>query len=57
MEATAEIVKTGRFNRVQGCAGLEPIDSMPKIFCCKRFKDIHIPNFVLNGETLPRVNK
>ena len=27
------------------------------IFCCKRFKDIHIPNVVLNGETLPRVNK
>ena len=27
------------------------------IFSCKRFKDIHIPNFVLNGETLPRFNK
>jgi len=28
-------------------------------FCCKtkRFKDIHIPNFVLNGETLPRLSK
>ena len=26
-------------------------------FSYKRFKDIHIPNFVLNGETLPRVNK
>ena len=27
------------------------------IFCRKRFKDIHIPNFVLNGETLPRLSK
>ena len=27
------------------------------IFYCKMFKDIHIPNFVLNGETLPWVSK
>jgi len=27
------------------------------IFCCYRFKYIHILKFVLNGETLPRVNK
>ena len=27
------------------------------IFSCKKFKDIHIPNFLLNGETLPRVSK
>ena len=27
------------------------------IVSCKRFKDIHIQNFVLNGETLPRVSK
>ena len=27
------------------------------IFCCKKFKDIHTPNFVLNGEILTRVNK
>ena len=27
------------------------------IFCCKRFKDIHIPTFVLNYEILTRVNK
>ena len=27
------------------------------IYCCKRFKDIHIPNLWLNGETLPRVSK
>ena len=27
------------------------------IFSCKTFKDIHIPNFLLNDETLQRVNK
>ena len=27
------------------------------IFSCKKLKDIHIPNFLLNGETLPRVSK
>ena len=27
------------------------------IFCCTKLKDIHIPNFVLNNETLPRVDK
>ena len=27
------------------------------IFSCNRYKNIHIPNFVLNGETLPRVSK
>ena len=27
------------------------------IFSCKKFKDIHIPNVLLNGETLPRVSK
>ena len=27
------------------------------IFCCKGFKDIHIPTFVLNYEILTRVNK
>ena len=27
------------------------------IFSCKKFKDIHIPNFWLNGETLPWVSK
>ena len=27
------------------------------IFSCKKFKDTHIPNFLLNGETLPRVSK
>ena len=27
------------------------------IFFNKMFKDIHIPNFFLNGETLPRVSK
>ena len=27
------------------------------IFSCKKFKDIHIPNLLLNGETLPRVSK
>ena len=27
------------------------------IFCCKTFKDIHMPNFVLNEEILTRVNK
>ena len=26
------------------------------ICCCKSFKDIHIPNFMLNGVTLPRVS-
>ena len=26
------------------------------IFCFKRLKNIHIPNFVLHGETLPRVS-
>ena len=26
------------------------------IFSCKKLKDIHIPNFLLNGETLPRVS-
>ena len=25
--------------------------------CNKKFKDIHIPKFLLNGETLPRVSK
>ena len=27
------------------------------IFCCKKFKDIHMPNFVLNDEILTSVNK
>jgi len=27
------------------------------IFCCKRIKDKYVLNFVLNGETLPRVIK
>ena len=27
------------------------------IVTCKRFKDIHIPNCLLNGETMPRVSK
>ena len=27
------------------------------IFCCKKFKDIHMPNVVLNDETLTRVNE
>ena len=27
------------------------------IFSCKHLKDIHIPNFLLNGETLPSVSK
>ena len=27
------------------------------IFCCKKFKDIHIPNLVLNDDILIRVNK
>ena len=27
------------------------------MFCCKKFKDIHTPNFVLNDEILTRVNK
>ena len=27
------------------------------IFCCKKFKDIHTPNFILNDEILTRVNK
>ena len=27
------------------------------IFCSKSQIDIHIPNFLLNGETLPRVSK
>ena len=27
------------------------------IFCCKKFKDIHMPNVVLNDEILTRVNK
>ena len=27
------------------------------IFCCKIFKDINIPNCMLNSETLPRVSK
>ena len=26
------------------------------IFSCKKLKDIHIPNFLLNGETLPSTN-
>ena len=26
------------------------------IFSCKKLKDIHIPKFLLNGETLPRVS-
>ena len=33
------------------------VKSNVMIFCCKRLKYIHIPNFVLNGETLPRVSK
>ena len=27
------------------------------IFCCKRFKDIHVPSFELNDNILPRVNQ
>ena len=27
------------------------------IFSYKKFKDVHIPNFLLNGGTLPRVRK
>ena len=27
------------------------------IFCCKKFKDIHIPSFELNDNILPRVNQ
>ena len=27
------------------------------IFCCKTFKDIHVPNFELNDNILPRVNQ
>ena len=27
------------------------------ISCCKKFKDIHMPNFVLDDEILTRVNK
>ena len=27
------------------------------VFCSKRFKDIHISNFMLNCEILPRVSK
>ena len=27
------------------------------IFSCKMFKDIHIPNLLLNGETLPELSK
>ena len=27
------------------------------IFSCKKLKDLHIPNLLLNGETLPRVSK
>ena len=27
------------------------------IFSCKKFKNIHIPNCLLNGETLPRISK
>ena len=27
------------------------------IFCCKKFKDIHMPNFMLNDKILTRVNK
>ena len=26
------------------------------IFCCKKFKDIHVPSFELNDNILPRVN-
>ena len=27
------------------------------IFCCKKFKDIHVPSFELNDNILPRVNQ
>ena len=27
------------------------------IFCCKKNLDIHIPNFVLHGETFPGISK
>ena len=27
------------------------------IFCCKMFKDIHVPSFELNDNILPRVNQ
>ena len=27
------------------------------IFCCKKYKDIHVPSFELSGNILPRVNQ